>query len=46
MVDDDQRLRELLMRYLSGEGFEVKAVPDAPGMDKQLADISKRNRKR
>ena len=37
MVDDDQRLRELLMRYLTGEGFEVKAVPDAPGMDKQLA---------
>jgi len=37
VVDDDQRLRELLMRYLNGEGFEVKAVPDAPGMDKQLA---------
>jgi two-component system phosphate regulon response regulator OmpR len=37
VVDDDQRLRELLVRYLSGEGFEVKAVPDAPGMDKQLA---------
>jgi two-component system phosphate regulon response regulator OmpR len=37
VVDDDQRLRELLVRYLSGEGFEVKAVPDSPGMDKQLA---------
>jgi two-component system phosphate regulon response regulator OmpR len=37
VVDDDQRLRELLVRYLSGEGFEVKAVSDAPGMDKQLA---------
>jgi two-component system phosphate regulon response regulator OmpR len=37
VVDDDQRLRELLVKYLSGEGFEVKAVPDAPGMDKQLA---------
>jgi two-component system phosphate regulon response regulator OmpR len=37
VVDDDQRLRELLVRYLSGEGFEVKAVPDAGGMDKQLA---------
>ncbi|HEX6321769.1 MAG TPA: two-component system response regulator OmpR [Burkholderiales bacterium] len=37
VVDDDQRLRELLMRYLNGEGFEVKAVPDAHGMDKQLA---------
>ena len=37
MVDDDQRLRDLLMRYLSGEGFEVTAVPDAGGKDKQLA---------
>ncbi len=25
------------MRFLGGEGYEVKAVPDAPGMDKQLA---------
>src|SRR6267142_1353213 len=37
VVDDDQRLRDLLVRYLGGEGYEVKAVPDAPGMDKQLA---------
>jgi two-component system phosphate regulon response regulator OmpR len=37
VVDDDQRLRELLVRYLGGEGYEVKAVPDASGMDKQLA---------
>jgi two-component system phosphate regulon response regulator OmpR len=36
VVDDDQRLRDLLVRYLSGEGYEVKAVPDAKGMDKQL----------
>jgi len=36
VVDDDQRLRELLVKYLSGEGYEVKAVPDARGMDKQL----------
>ena len=36
VVDDDQRLRDLLVKYLSGEGFEVKAVPDARGMDKQL----------
>jgi two-component system, OmpR family, phosphate regulon response regulator OmpR len=36
VVDDDQRLRELLVRYLGGEGYDVKAVPDAPGMDKQL----------
>ncbi len=37
VVDDDQRLRELLVRYLGGQGFEVRAVADAGGMDKQLA---------
>jgi two-component system phosphate regulon response regulator OmpR len=37
VVDDDHRHRELLVRFLGGEGYEVKAVPDAPGMDKQLA---------
>src|SRR5258706_82565 len=37
VVDDDQRLRDLLVRYLGGEGYEVKAVPDGAGMDKQLA---------
>jgi two-component system phosphate regulon response regulator OmpR len=36
VVDDDQRLRELLVKYLGGEGYEVRAVPDAKGMDKQL----------
>jgi two-component system phosphate regulon response regulator OmpR len=37
IVDDDQRHRDLLVRYLGGEGYEVKAVGDAAGMDKQLA---------
>jgi two-component system phosphate regulon response regulator OmpR len=37
VVDDDQRLRDLLVRYLGGEGHEVKAVADAAAMDKQLA---------
>src|SRR5258708_8537261 len=37
VVDDDQRLRDLLVKYLGGEGYEVKAVPDGPAMDKQLA---------
>ena len=37
VVDDDQRLRDLLVRYLGEKGYEVKAVPDAAGMDKQLA---------
>src|SRR3954468_10030277 len=36
VVDDDQRLRELLVKYLSAEGYEVKAVPDAKAMDKLL----------
>ena len=36
VVDDDQRLRDLLVRYLGKEGFEVKAVADAAMMDKQL----------
>jgi len=37
VVDDDQRLRDLLVRYLGNGGYEVKAVADAAGMDKQLA---------
>ncbi len=36
VVDDDQRLRDLLVRYLGGEGFEVKAVADGAAMDRQL----------
>ena len=37
VIDDDQRLRDLLVKYLGGEGYEVRAVADARGMDKQLA---------
>ncbi|MBI1942998.1 MAG: two-component system response regulator OmpR [Betaproteobacteria bacterium] len=37
IVDDDQRHRELVVRYLGEQGFEARAVPDAPGMDRQLA---------
>ena len=36
VVDDDLRLRQLLERYLADQGFTVKAVPDAPGMDRAL----------
>jgi len=28
VVDDDQRLRDLLVKYLSGEGYDVRSVPD------------------
>ena len=37
VVDDDLRMRDLLVRYLGGEGYEVKAVADAAAMDKLLA---------
>ncbi|HJS37998.1 MAG TPA: two-component system response regulator OmpR [Burkholderiales bacterium] len=37
VVDDDQRLRDLLTRYLGEQKFEVRAVADAPAMDKLLS---------
>jgi len=37
VVDDDQRLRDLLTRYLAEQKFEVRAVRDAPEMDKHLS---------
>jgi two-component system phosphate regulon response regulator OmpR len=37
VVDDDLRMRDLLVRYLGGEGYEVKAAADAAAMDKLLA---------
>jgi two-component system phosphate regulon response regulator OmpR len=37
VVDDDQRLRELLNRYLAEQGFAVKAVNGGESMDKALA---------
>ena len=36
VVDDDLRLRSQLERYLDEQGFAVKAVADAPGMDRAL----------
>ena len=36
LVDDDARLRELLNRYLSEQGFSVKAVADGVAMDRAL----------
>jgi two-component system phosphate regulon response regulator OmpR len=36
VLDDDMRLRELLKRYLSEQGFHVDAVPDSPAMDRAL----------
>ena len=37
VVDDDQRLRDLLNRYLTEQGFAVKPVENAVAMDKALA---------
>jgi two-component system, OmpR family, phosphate regulon response regulator OmpR len=37
VLDDDLRLRDLLQRYLTEQGFAVHTVADAPGMDKLLA---------
>lgn len=34
VVDDDARLRDLLLRYLGEQGFEVKAAADGAQMDK------------
>lgn len=34
VVDDDSRLRDLLTRYLTEQGFEVKAVGDSTQMDR------------
>lgn len=36
LVDDDARLRDLLSRYLSEQGFPVRAVPDGTMMDRAL----------
>src|SRR3954471_11892640 len=36
VVDDDQRLRDLLHRYLGEQGFGVHAVGSAPAMDKVM----------
>ncbi|MEY4592311.1 MAG: Transcriptional regulatory protein OmpR [Pseudomonadota bacterium] len=34
VIDDDARLRDLLTRYLTEQGFEVKSVGDSAMMDK------------
>ena len=37
IVDDDLRLRDLLDRYLTEQGYAVRTVSDATAMDRQLA---------
>jgi len=37
VVDDDLRLRDLLQRYLTEQGFTVSTVPDAAGMDRLMS---------
>jgi len=36
VIDDDLRLRDLLKRYLTEQGFGVETVPDAAAMDHNL----------
>ena len=36
VIDDDARLRDLLVRYLSEQGFQVHAIPDGRDLDKRL----------
>ncbi len=40
MVDDDLRMRELLQRYLTEQGFDIKTVSDAKEMDTAMANES------
>ena len=37
VVDDDVRLRELLQRYLSEQGYSVSTAADGAAMDRELA---------
>jgi two-component system, OmpR family, phosphate regulon response regulator OmpR len=39
VVDDDLRLRDLLKRYLTEQGFAVDTVADAAAMDRQLTRV-------
>ena len=36
VVDDDVRLRDLLSRYLTEQGFQVTTLPDARDLDRKL----------
>jgi two-component system, OmpR family, response regulator len=36
VIDDDARLRELLVRYLTEQGFQVQALCDSRELDKKL----------
>ena len=40
MVDDDMRMRELLQRYLTEQGFNIKTVSDSKEMDAILVNES------
>ncbi|MDJ0893705.1 MAG: response regulator [Alphaproteobacteria bacterium] len=40
VVDDDSRLRELLQRYLSENGFRVTTAPDAEAARAKLASLT------
>ncbi|MEN3030469.1 two-component system response regulator OmpR [Chromobacterium amazonense] len=37
VVDDDAKLRELLTRYLTQQGYSVETLPDSKDLDRKLA---------
>ena len=40
LVDDDERLRALLKRYLSGSGFRVTAMEEAEAARRAMAGVA------
>ena len=44
VVDDDMRLRALLERYLTEQGFQVRSVANAEQMDRLLTREDDRHR--
>ena len=40
IVDDDQRLRDLLQRFLTEQGFRVTSLPDARELARRLSALS------
>ena len=41
VIDDDPRLRELLLRYLTEQGFDVDAYADASQLENVCSAIAR-----
>ena len=44
VVDDDVRLRDLLSRYLTEQGFQVTTLADASQLDRKSVPTGRRGR--